>query len=64
MDREQLRREQATHTPKDSGLYGATQFYVTLLRNGKKVLSTNPLSLDSRPIELLDHEVGKYELVN
>ena len=63
MNREQRRIELA-HTPKDTGLYGATRFYLAKLPNGKSVISTERLTLADRQIELLPHELGKYALIN
>ena len=63
MNREQRRREQ-THGGKATGLYGATRFFIVRLPNGKNVLSPERLTLADRPIELLDHEIGKYVLIN
>ncbi len=67
MNREQRRKELASRPAertRDSGLYGATRFYLAKMPNGKPVISTDRMTLSDRTIELMPHELGKYTIIN
>lgn len=62
MNREQRRVELAK--PKNEGLYGARRFFLAKLPNGNSVISTDRMTPTDKMVELMPHELGKYELVN
>ena len=64
MGNREQRRIELAHKPIDDGLYGATRFFLAKMPNGKQVISTDRMMLDDKVVELLDHEIGKYALIN